>query len=271
MNKKISFLLMLEGVVKLNIAFLFIIFLLMLIKDISTEKLLFLCEQQTLLILLSIFFGKVYQKTQGYKFRTQDIKMSSLLIGYTIYFCIYLISSLFFKEYNSKNTFLGLVAGYAYWFGVTWLARNSFLDGFIRFLHGTIGYKSFFQLFWMFNIAFFVLIFVMISVGMLAGKSLFGSIFAILYFEIAFIVFHVFLAKIFDYFWSHQTYDQKKVSIMGLYFASILYVAKLSIINESFFGVMRIESTKAVLSVVALISFWTFFCLLFRFDTGAGK
>lgn len=92
-----------------------------------------------------------------------------------------------------------------------------------------------------------------------------------MYFEIAFIVFHVFLAKIFDYFWSYETYDQKKVSIMGLYFASILYVAKLNIINESFFGVMRIESTKAVLSVLALISFWTFFCLLFRFDTGAGK
>ncbi|MEQ9115710.1 MAG: hypothetical protein RLN62_02830 [Rickettsiales bacterium] len=272
MNKKISFLSILEGVVKFNIILFCFGVVFSLVKFPSVERFLFLFEEQFFLIISSILLGKIYQSAFGYKFSAASIKMQSIFFGYVVYSLFRLLSGVFSSQESllSISTLISFIVGFIYWYCIIFLSKNTFMKRIIDFLHGTVEYKSFFQLFWMFNVAFFVLIIVMISVGMLAGRSLFSSIFVILYFEVAFIVFNIFSAKFFDYLWSNNTFDQKKVSVMGLYFASIVYVLKINIIDENIFGILQANNDKAILAVAALISFWTFFVLLFRVGTGVG-
>jgi hypothetical protein len=153
-----------------------------------------------------------------------------------------------------------------YWVMILWFCSNSFMKPIIKFLQGTLDFQHFYQLFIMFNISFFILILIMIAVGMFAGRSLFESIFIIIYVELAFLVFHIFVGKIFDFIWSPETFDQKKVSILGLYIGSICYVIKIHLIDENLLGISVPKNDMSLFAALALISFWTFFAILFHFE-----
>lgn len=269
MNKRYSFLQLLEGITKFNIIFFIVsLFAMYFYKGIS-ENIYIIYEKQLIIIIVSLLIGKIYQKMNNYKFLTKTIKLQSLLVGYTSYVVFFLLADFFTKEVDLevlKSNIISLAIGYLYWFTVIWLSQLSFMSQLIKYLHSSLEYKNFYYLFLIFNIAFFILLLVMVSVGMLAGRSLFESIFVILYFELTFLVFHVVVAKAFDYIWSEEIVEQKKVSVLGVYFASILYVLKLNVIDETLLGFANTKNNMSLFAVLILILFWTFFILLFHFD-----
>lgn len=269
MNKRYSFLQILEGITKFNVIFFTLALFFAYFNKTSAERIYQMYEEQAIIIFFSILFGKIYQKIDNYKFFTKEIKLKSLFTGYTVYVVGYLLLEFLFTAVNGeelRSKLISLLAGWVYWVSVIWLSKNKIMDKLVRFLHGTLDYKNIFQLFVMFNIAFFMLILVMVSVGMLAGRSLFESIFIIIYFEAAFLIFHVVIAKAFDYIWNAETFEHKKISILGLYFASILYVTKLNVIDETLLGIASTKNNMSLFAVLTLILFWTFFAILFHFE-----
>ncbi len=269
LNKKYDFLTLAEGVVKFNLIFFLTAIISIFYGYMSSERLYHIYEEQFVIIVVSLFCGKIYQYLNGYKFRNMEIKLSSLLLGYTIYVGFYLLLHYLFSNLDDdllKSRIVSLLAGYVFWLTCTFLAKSNFMSKIIRFLHGTLEYKNLFHLFLMFNLAFLVMIIVMLSVGMLAGRSLFESIFVILYFEIAFIIFHIVIAKAVDYIWDANLLNQNKVSVLGLYCGAIFYIIKVNIISENVLGIISIESDVSLFALLALLLFWTFFIILFHFE-----
>ena len=260
-----------EGFLKVNVCALCLFLIMLYMNLITISDYFSFMKCQFFAVLFSTIIAKIYEKFRFKHNKKGVVYMSSMYVGTFLSVIVFFIFGelLLHKVENYEVLIVSIVLG-ALWIVYVFiiLKINEYLKlkWLVTLLDKKISYKNIFQLFLLLNIAFaFVLIlFILLNTKYSALEMVF--IFA--YLEGAFLAFNIIVAKIIDLVWLKADFSNCNVSLMGLVFASILYVIKLRLVEERFFGIFDdtyINDYKAFVLMITLSLLWVFFVLLFNF------
>lgn len=262
----------LEGFAKFNLLILCLLPFVLYFTSVKIAEYFALMKWQVILWIISVLFAKLYDKFRFNEHKQKiSIYYSSIYKGIVIACVLGLVFAEVLLHKVEKFEILftggGICLGWLlYVFIILKLQEFCKLKWYVQLLDKTIGYKDFFQIFVLINIAFMFVIVIFILLN--KKYSLIELLFILLYLELAFFVFHIFVAKIIDLVWHGSKFSESRVSLMGLIVASVLYVIKIRVVEEKFFGIfddIYINDYKALILITSLSLFWVFFTLLFNF------
>ena len=274
MKEKLSYRKLLEGGIKFNILF-FVLAMLAIYRGMASFGGYYdVLGRQLFLIFSTLIFAKIHLNITTKTADRFAVNRESLCVGLvSTVIMLYLhgvyIVGLPFNIYLLLLIVLSLSLGTLYWFIIIALSKISFLDKLIAFLDIEFTYKDFIHLMMMLNTVFFVIMAVALLVVPDSDRDLFGSVFVVIYFEVAFFVLHFIVAKIVDIIWHKNNHIFGNVSMFGMVIGSICYVVKLNVIDQNLLHLFYFDATKSstpLLAVVTLVLFWSFFALLFHFE-----
>jgi hypothetical protein len=255
-----------------NLLFLGLLFFFLYFTPITIGDYFSFMQYQVLSWVATIVCAKVYDKIRFKKNnQNKSIYKSSIYIGAIIASGLLLVfSELSLHKINSLEIISVFGAVAVMWilfvFCVLNLSKVFRIKWYIALLDMKISYKNLLQILLLFNLSFGILILLFITLN--NKYSIIEFLFILLYLEIGFIVFHIVVAKFIDVVWSNSHLKDESVSLYGLVVASIIYVIKIRLVEEKFFGVFNniyINNYKAFTLMISLILFWIFFVLLFSF------
>ena len=274
MKSKISYRNLLEGIIKFNIIFLVVILYMIYRGKVSFEEYYTILGQQLYLVFFTFIVGKAYLKFHGHNFNDTTMTRESIYIGLVGTVIITYFRGVYIGDFPFNIHLLLLIAmslafGLVYWHVVFALKRMSFLDRIVNFLDVEFTYKDFVYLVMILNAAFIAIIGLLVLVGPQTNRGLVESVFVIVYFQIAFFIFHFVVGKCVDTVWHQKTTRFGNVSMLGMVVGSICYVTKINIIDKSLLHLFYFSSDKGgtpLFAVMTLVLFWVFFALLFHFE-----
>jgi|GEM_PF-3442755 len=275
MGLKLHYRQLLEGIVKFNILFFFVMMAMIYFKYASFEEYYSILGNQLFLIFFTIVFSRCYLKLHNKTIDAMAVTRQSLYIGlvgtviFTYFHGVY-IGDFPFNAHLLLLLVLSLTFGAIYWHLVISLQDLPIVfNNIIKFLDTEFTYKDFINVVLMLNAAFFVILAMVVMIGPENDRSIVESIFVIIYFQAAFFIFHFVVAKIVDMVWNKKNTKFSNVSMLGMTIGSICYIAKINIIDKSLLNLFYFSPNKGptpLLAVLTLFLFWSFFALLFHFE-----
>lgn len=274
MKSKLSYRNLLEGIIKFNIIFCAVILYMIYRGKVSFEEYYTILGQQLYLVFFTFIIAKAYLKFHGYKTGDSNITRESIYIGlvgtviFTYFRGVYM-GDFPFNIHLLLLLAMSLTFGMVYWHVVFALKKMNFLDRVIRFLDIEFTYKDFIYLMIILNASFLAIIAMIALVGPITNRGLVESVFVLVYFQIAFFVFHFVVGKCVDSVWHQKTTKFGNVSMFGMVMGSICYITKINVIDKSLLHLFYFSSDKGgtpLFAVIILSLFWVFFALLFHFE-----
>ncbi|NRA73267.1 MAG: hypothetical protein HRU36_00775 [Rickettsiales bacterium] len=268
-RSRINFSILLEGFVKLNLVLLGVCLILFYVKRLQVHDYFYFMKNQALLVFVTSIVAKFYE---WFRYRTQfkELYVRRLSIFYGSLFSVFFlyIIALFSKYllFRKEVFYLFLyhiVLAITYWFVIIILARSHFMRNLIKFLKTCLEYKDLFKLFLIFNIVCFVAVLIVLMT-ISRDRSIFETIFIVLYFEISFLIFHLVVAHIVDFIWLPENNIRNRISLCGVCMGSVLYALKFNIIDKKLLGLSTDYDKLLLTAIIALMLFWVFFTLLFH-------
>ncbi|MCH9754112.1 MAG: hypothetical protein K0T99_04345 [Alphaproteobacteria bacterium] len=274
MKSKLSYRNLLEGIIKFNIIFFVVMLYMVYSGRVGFEEYYTILGQQLYLIFFTFLVGKAYLKFHGHKTSDSSMTRESVYIGLVgtviiTYFRGVYLGDFPFNVHLLLLVVMSLVFGMVYWHVVFALKKMTFLDRVVSFLDIEFTYKDFVYLVMILNASFIAIIAMVLLVGPQTSRGLVESLFVIVYFQIAFFIFHFVVGKCVDFVWHKKTTKFGNVSMLGMVMGSIFYVTKINIVDKSLLHLFYFSSDKGgtpLFAVVTLILFWVFFALLFHFE-----
>jgi len=277
MSTKMSYREILEGIVKLNVLFFFVMIFMIWqgIEGVSFDTYYHMLGLQVFLVFFSILFSKLYLKFHKMKVEDMQVTKKSIYMGLIATNILLCMCGMYFGDFSlDAHLFLlvslSMFGSFVFWFSVIFFQSiEVFLKHLLKFLDTEFTYKDFIHLVIIMNAAFFVIIAAVILMGPTNGRNIFESLFVIFYFEAAFLAIHFIVAKIVDMAWHSKNQKIGNVSMFGMVMGSIFYITKINVIDQSVLNLFYFDSTigsTPLLAVITLILFWSFFALLFHFE-----
>lgn len=277
MNAKINYREILEGIVKFNVLFFFVMIFMIWqgIEGVSFDSYYHMLGLQVFLVFFTIVFAKLYLRFHKMKVQSMQLTKKSMYMGLVVTIIVLYICGMYAGSFSLDAHLLLLVSlsvifGFIYWYSVFFFQSTEiFLKHLLKFLDTEFTYKDFIHLVIIMNAAFFVIIAAVILMGPTNGRNIFESLFVIFYFEAAFLAIHFIVAKIVDMAWHSKNQKVGNVSMFGMVVGSVFYITKINVIDQSILNLFYFDATKGsspLLAVITLILFWSFFALLFHFE-----
>jgi hypothetical protein len=269
---ELSYRQILQGFLKTNLILLCIVPFLWYFNIATIADYFCLMKWQAVSWVVAVLSAVLYEKLRFNQHQHRDsIYKSSIYVGAVI---ATVVCTLFAELFLHKVEAFEII-GMAILFAVIWnayifiiLKLESFLTmkWYIQLLDSKLSYKNLSQIFLLLNISCGLFIFFLLFFN--NKYSVVECIFLLVYFEISFFVFHVIVAKFIDLLWSNSSLKSDAMSLFGFIVASVFYVIKLKLVDESFFKIFEdayINDSKGLVLMIVLSLFWTFFALLFNF------
>jgi len=268
-DSAISFQLLLEGFIKFNILLFGVCLALFAVKSFHVQDYFHLMKNQALLIIVAVPISKCYERLRyAIRFRTPTVHQLSFFLGIVV--AIGLLYAWLLVLSNLPCTAeVSLLFGYQLILAVIYaailivLGKSSLMQGIIDLLKTCLTYKDFFRLCLMFNIAFFIAI-LAVLVSATRNKNILEILFAVLYLEISFFIFHIATAHLVDLIWKPRDKRPNNVSLFGICVGSVFYAIKLNVFDRKTIGSFITYDEFLLTAIVGLVLFWIFFTLLFH-------
>lgn len=266
-----------EGFFKVNILCLCILPFVLYFTGIQIVGYFSLMKSQIIAWVCPIFFAWLYERIRFNRRLGVGIYHSSLYVGVLISSLLFFIFTEFVLHTVDRFEALFISAilclsWLVYIFITLKIQEYCEFKWYIRMLDLKLSYKSIFQIFLLLNISFAFIIFLFILFN--KKYSFFELLFILLYLQAAFFVFHIIVAKSVDVVWHKSSIKTQDVSLLGLTVASVIYVIKVKLVEERFFGIFDdayINNKKVLTLILVFILFWVFFTLLFNFKITNNK
>lgn len=263
-----------EGFFKVNLLCLCILPFVLYFTEIQIVDYFYLMKLQFMAWLFPIIITLLYEKVRFKRKLGVSIYLSSLYVGVIIASVLFFLFTEFVLHTAEKLEALVLsisvlVVWAFYLFLTLKIQELCELKWYIKLLDLRISYHSIFQIFLLLNISFAFVIFIFILHSVKYGVL--ELLFILLYLEAAFFIFHIIVAKCVDFVWNKSSMKKTEVSLLGLIVASIMYVIKVKLVEEKFFGIFEdvyINDKKVLTLILVLILCWVFFTLMFNFKIG---
>ncbi|MBP9791877.1 MAG: hypothetical protein KBC27_01550 [Rickettsiales bacterium] len=269
---ELSYRKILQGFLKTNLILLCIVPFLWYLNIATIADYFCLMKWQVVSWVVAVLSAVFYEKLRFSQHQHRgSIYESSIYVGAVIatVFCTLFAELLLHKVEAFEIIGIAILLGViwvVYIFIVLKLESLLRIQWYIKLLDSKISYKDLLQVFLLLNISCGFFIFFLLFFH--NKYSLMEFIFLLLYFEISFFVFHIVVAKLTDLVWANSSLKSDSMSLCGFIVASVFYVIKLKLVEESFFKIFEdvyINDSKALILMIVLSLCWTFFVLLFNF------
>lgn len=268
---ELSYRQIIEGFFKVNLLCLCILPFVLYLTEIQTVDYFSLMKLQFVAWVFPMAIALFYEKMRFRRRLGVSIYRSSLYVSVVIASAIFFLFTEFVlhtvEQFEALIISIAVLVAWAFYLFFTLKIQElCAFKWYIKLLDLRISYYSIFQIFLLLNIsfAFVILIFILSN----AKYSVVELLFILLYLEAAFFVFHIIVAKCVDFVWSKSSMKKTDVSLLGLVVASIMYVIKVKLVEEKFFGIFEdvyINDQKVLTLILVLILCWVFFTLMFNF------
>lgn len=274
MELKTDYKKVLSGVVKVNVVSFIAAMLMLYFSSLTLSKFYDLLTDQLFLVVLTMFFAKWHHVLKFPKSSVSDhtLDKKSIFYGFIDTIIITHVCGLFFDQYSLNDEFFhtlfnNSIMGAFYWALVLYFQDLKLGEGCVSFVEKTFSYSKMLYVFAIMNVVVGILLLLITHVSIMPSHPFSNVLFAVVYFQVSFLVFHIVIAKIIDAIWLPNTYSKNSVSLLGLYFGSIFYIYKFDIFDKEIFNIQYTHGSATPLTAaLTLIIFWTFFSLLFKFN-----
>ena len=273
--RELSYREIIESFFKVNLLCLCILPFVLYFTEIKVVDYFYLMKLQFTAWFFPIIIALMYEKIRFTRQLGNSIYRSSLYVGIIISTLLFWLCTefVFHTVERFEALMLSVVLFLAWTFYVFVTLKIQELCSFkwyIKLLDLKLSFKSIFQIFLLLNISFAFVIFLFILYN--KKHSVLELLFILFYLEAAFFIFHIVIAKYVDVLWLNSPLKTQEVSLMGLTVASVIYVIKVKLVEERFFGIFEdvyIKDTKVLTLILTLVLCWIFFTLLFNFKIKA--